>query len=133
MPKTATGTVVKTRDGRLQPKITLADGSRMRCDPLPRGTTRARAKEIAAAKTEEARRAGLVSVARQNKIAANQRRMFDAAQACQAWVDGWRLHQKPRGRRAQQKASVTGATTFLIPQFEAPKGLDRRRLQGPLG
>ena len=43
----ARGTVVRTRDGRYQPMVTLADGSRMRLSPLPQGTSKREAQRIA--------------------------------------------------------------------------------------
>jgi integrase len=39
------GTLLKTRDGRLQGQVTLGDGSRSRLKPFPKGTSRAMAKE----------------------------------------------------------------------------------------
>lgn len=55
-----TGTVGKTRDGRLQAIITLADGSRKRLKPFPVGTSEAYAKERAEFWAGEAIRRGLV-------------------------------------------------------------------------
>jgi integrase len=40
-----TGTVLETRDGRLQAQVTFADGSRKRLKPFPRGTSRELARE----------------------------------------------------------------------------------------
>jgi hypothetical protein len=39
------GTVLKTRDGRLQGQVTFADGSRKRLKPFPKGTSEAMARE----------------------------------------------------------------------------------------
>jgi len=43
-----TGTIVKTRDGRWQAVVTLADGSRKRLEPFEAGTSKAMARERAA-------------------------------------------------------------------------------------
>lgn len=43
-----TGTLVKTRGGLWQAIVTLADGSRMRLEPFPAGTSEAMAREKAA-------------------------------------------------------------------------------------
>jgi hypothetical protein len=40
-----TGTVVRTRDGRWQPMIRLADGTKKRFPPLANETTEAEARE----------------------------------------------------------------------------------------
>lgn len=42
------GTLLKTRDGRWQAQVTLADGSRKRLTPFPKGTSEAMARERAA-------------------------------------------------------------------------------------
>ena len=55
----ATGTITKTRDGRLQAIITLADGTKKRMSPFPKGTSEAMAREKAAFWSEEARRRGI--------------------------------------------------------------------------
>ena len=56
-----TGTVAKTRDGRWQPIITLADGTRYRGDPLPLGTSKPGAKKRAAELANPAWAAGVRS------------------------------------------------------------------------
>ncbi len=53
-----TGTVERTRDGRWRPIAVLADGSRARLDPLPKGTSRAKAKDVAGHWTEKWNEAG---------------------------------------------------------------------------
>ncbi|HEU4544630.1 MAG TPA: hypothetical protein VFR23_26120 [Jiangellaceae bacterium] len=53
-----TGTVLTLPDGRFQPVVTLADGSRKRMKPLPLGTSRAMAEEKARYHTELAAKLG---------------------------------------------------------------------------
>ncbi len=59
MGRKSKGSVLKTRDGRWQARITLADGTRKRLQPFPKGTSRAMAEEKAAKYAEQARQMGL--------------------------------------------------------------------------
>lgn len=49
-----TGTIVRTRDGRLQAIVTMADGKRKRLPPFPRGMSEAMAREKVAVRAEQA-------------------------------------------------------------------------------
>lgn len=53
------GTFVRLPDGRLQPIITLADGTKMRGKPLPKGTSEARAREVSLVRSEAALAQGI--------------------------------------------------------------------------
>jgi integrase len=58
-----TGTIVKTRDGRWQAIVTLADGSRKRMEPFAAGTSKAMAREKAAFWAEKYAALGVVGAA----------------------------------------------------------------------
>jgi integrase len=84
-----TGTVVPTRDGRWQPMIRLADGSKMRLDPLPEGTSEAEARKIALEKQQKADRQNLTRPQRR----AEERNTDE----CEAWVEVWIKHRESKG------------------------------------
>src|SRR5688572_2914913 len=48
MSRKRTGTLLKTRDGRWQAQVLLADGTRKRLPPFPKGTSEAMARKKAA-------------------------------------------------------------------------------------
>ena len=102
MARQARGTVVKTKMGLWQPMITLVNGTRMRCDPCAPGTTKERALEVAAAKTEEARRNGFVSVVRKNQAEIDARAAMNAIVECQRWVAAWQADREVRLDAADQ-------------------------------
>ena len=58
MGRKSKGSVLKTRDGRWQARITLADGTRKRLQPFPKGMSRAMAEEKTAKYAEQARQMG---------------------------------------------------------------------------
>ncbi len=66
--KKATGTIIKLKDARFQPFITLCEGSRKRFKPYPRGTSEAKAREMAAARAEQDQSMGLVSAKAAAKV-----------------------------------------------------------------
>jgi integrase len=79
-----TGTIVKTKLGLWQAVVTLADGSRKRLPPFPKGTSEAMAREKAAHYAEKA--AALSAV-----VAAEQ------ADEAEAWWADYHQHRDGRG------------------------------------
>lgn len=89
--RAATGTLVKTRDGRWQALIPLVDGTRKRWPPggFPAGTSEANAREKALYWTQEARRLGL-------RRKSPQHALDDAAADADEmarWLDAWFRHR----------------------------------------
>jgi integrase len=78
-----TGTIVKTRDGCWQPVIRLADGTKKRFPRLAKGTSEARARDIAAHYQEDVDRRDLV---RPNSESSRRVQM---AADCEEWVKRW--------------------------------------------
>lgn len=79
-----TGTVVTTRDGRLQAVVTLVDGSRMRIKPpFPKGTSMAMAKDKAEHWQERVDREGLKRAPKAGKAAPLDQ------ETVSAWFDRW--------------------------------------------
>ncbi|MCC6523376.1 MAG: hypothetical protein IT373_11990 [Polyangiaceae bacterium] len=91
MPRPLRGTVQRLTDGRYQAIITLADGSRMRLEPFPLGTSAARAREKAAYYSERAREQGLV---RTTGPAASPPAPSDTMAT---WVAAWLAARRARG------------------------------------
>lgn len=91
MSRRSTGTLVKTRDGRFQPMVTLCDGSRMRLKPLPLGTSEAEARARATYYAEQVKTLGLV---RAEKYAPRLARTGDDAER---WVELWLRQRHSRG------------------------------------
>lgn len=82
-----TGTIVKTRDGRWQAIVTLADGSRKRLKPFEKGTSEAYARERAAYWSEE--------VERRNIRRKNESQEQPASGA--SWWSSYLLFRKEKG------------------------------------
>jgi integrase len=90
MARERTGTVVKARDGRLQAVITLADGTRKRLPPFPKGTSREMAKAKALHYAEEALRRGLVSPPKPKAVK-------PAGERGDTWWDLYLAHREGKG------------------------------------
>ncbi len=88
-----TGTIIKLKDGRFQPVVTLADGKRKRFRPFPAGTSEARARDMTAALSERVQREGLVS--RATVLKAEQ--AASEQQSCEDWVNAWNADRENRG------------------------------------
>lgn len=107
----ATGTVAKTRDGRLQAIITLADGTRKRLKPFPVGTSEAYAKERAAVWSARALRDGIVAAAPKARA-----RAVVTSGPASAWWDRFFKHRAELGLAT----SVSGVyTTHIQPVIGA--------------
>lgn len=85
-----TGTVVKTRDGRLQAIISLPGGGRKRLPPFPRGTSEAMAREKAAYYTEQAFALGLARPPKADAVDGTETAM-------DRWVKAWETDRLARG------------------------------------
>jgi integrase len=81
------GTIVTAKSGLLQAIITLADGTRKRMKPFPKGTSRAYAKERAAYWTEKAEREGIVRAPKAD----------DPATGGAAWWDEYFAFRESKG------------------------------------
>jgi integrase len=81
-----TGTVVKTRDGRWQGVITLADGTRKRLKPYALGTSKAMAKEKTAHWAEKYAAAGVVGENQEEPSAGGP-----------GWWHAYQEHRKAKG------------------------------------
>lgn len=79
------------------PRITLDDGSRYPCDPLPKGTTEARAREVAGHKSERAAIEHWVRTEEPRRPVDPVREAQSASRACQQWVDTWQADREARG------------------------------------
>lgn len=88
MARKKTGTVVKTKSGLWQAVITLADGSRKRLTPFPKGTSEAMAREKAEAYSE---RAGAMKLVRPDSAQAED------GSAMGRWLDAWEADRLARG------------------------------------
>ena len=84
-----TGTVVPTRDGRLQPMIRLADRSKTRLEPLPKGTSRDEASGIALLNQKDADRQNLRRPERKAAVVTSD--------GCERWVELWLRHREAKG------------------------------------
>src|SRR4051812_550180 len=91
-----TGTVVKTRDGRLQAIISLPGGGRKRLPPFPRGTSEAMAREKAAYYTERAFEQGLRGPAKARKPEGGSSEMTQ-------WLAVWRPDRDARGHSSTRE------------------------------
>lgn len=92
-----TGTLLRTRDGRLRGRITLPDGRRICTPPFPAGTS----EEMAREKTK-ALREGLLADPRFQKqsedyLADKRERDSAGTTECSAWVDAWHADRVRRG------------------------------------
>lgn len=96
MARKRTGTLTKTRDGRWQPIVTLADGTRKRLDPFPHGTEEddARAQTIALAKE-----VALIGFRRRRAPVVAGEASLEAGDttAMDAWLDRWLVTRQQRG------------------------------------
>jgi len=79
------GTIIKLKDGRFQPFVTLTDGTRRRFRPFPMGTSEARARDMTEALSDRVRREVLVS----GRTVAKAVQSESAKSSCAAWVEAW--------------------------------------------
>jgi len=98
------GTVVLTRDRRYQPMVRLADGSKMRLDPLPLGTTLDSAREIAREAQEKTDRLGIARP--------DVKQATEGAANCEAWVTTWNAS---RARLSSARVSLGHWKVHLRP------------------
>ncbi len=85
-----TGTVVRTRAGLWQGVVTLADGSRMRLEPYPKGTSEAMAREKTAYWAEK--------FADKKNPNASPKRSAKPGDTAQSWIDCWLADKTERGQ-----------------------------------
>lgn len=88
--KPKTGTIVKTRDGRWQPVITLEDGSRKRLKPFPPGTSEDYARERAQFWAEK-------SVERGMRRKVKPDAPIDSKSNNDAWFASWIADREAKG------------------------------------
>lgn len=93
-PTKRSGTVLKTRAGLFQPFVTLADGTRKRLPPFPKGTSEAMARERTAALQERIDRDGLVARPKP------KRRRVAPVDPNAPWVTLWLAMRARRGLTA---------------------------------
>jgi len=93
MPRKRTGTVVRLADGRWQGILTLNDGSRLRLEPFPKGTSKAKAREATARYAQEAQRTGKV----RPENTAPPRPSAATQGALARWVELWLAERRKRG------------------------------------
>src|SRR5512139_433197 len=97
MARRRTGTLALTPDGRWQPIITLLDGSRVRLDPFPKGTSEETARDQTALWAVQVVTRG---VCRPDAALAEESAstsLLDQELACDAWVAAWHAHRSRRG------------------------------------
>jgi hypothetical protein len=127
--KPKTGTVVKTRDGRWQAMITLADGSRKRVDPpFPVGTSKEYAQERSKFWSEDAQRRGL----RRKK--APPATIAAGGTALSTWLDTVFEHRVKRGLKRQDRGDPGSRTTWkacLPPATSSPSKPSPRKTAAP--
>jgi len=92
-----TGTIVKTRDGRLQAIISLPGGGRKRLPPFPRGTSEAMAREKAAYYTEQAVALGIVAPA------PRAQQLDDGDSGMSRWLALWVADRDARGHSSTRE------------------------------
>lgn len=85
-----TGTVRKTRAGLWQGVVTLADGSRMRLEPFPKGTSEAMAREKTAYWAEQ--------FASRRNPKTQAKAAHTPASSAQSWFDAWLADKAARGQ-----------------------------------
>ena len=93
MARKSTGTIQKTKAGAWQAIITLADGSRKRLPPFPKGTSEAMAREKAQALAERAREMGV-------KKPTAPAAPVKPADSCERWFETWLIDRQARGYSA---------------------------------
>jgi integrase len=93
MPRKPTGTVTWAGD-RYRARITLADGSRPWID-LPAGLTEARAREMAAAAAERARKTNSVHIPKGQEAEATEEQ--PAGETVQEWSERWVASREAQG------------------------------------
>jgi len=86
-----TGTIVKTKDGRWQAMITLADGTRTRLEPFPKGTPETKARNKAAFLSEKAQARGMVSVLKAVEV------VLKPKDSHETWLKKWCADREARG------------------------------------
>jgi integrase len=92
-----TGTIVKTRDGRLQAIISLPGGGRKRLPAFPRGTSEAMAREKAAFYTEQAFELGI------GRPAAKTDELADTDTPMARWLKAWVADRDARGHSSTRE------------------------------
>ena len=90
MARKSTGTIQRTKAGAWQAIITLADGSRKRLPPFPKGTSEAMAREKAQALAERAREMGV-------KARPKPKAPAPTGDSVSAWFERWSDARRMRG------------------------------------
>lgn len=106
MARKRTGTLVRTKSGRLQGMVVLADGRRKRLPPFPVGTSEAMAREKLAAYAEKA---GTLFSGRPAPQSSKKSLQRD----CQDWISKWHADRVGRGLTSA-RVSLGHWTTYLV-------------------
>jgi integrase len=86
---TATGSNIPLADGRWQPRVRLIDGSKMRFDPWPAGTSKEDADKLTLELQERVIREKLRSVRKIQSKARISKSRATATAACADWIKVW--------------------------------------------
>jgi integrase len=92
MPRERKGTVYELPDGRLQARITLPDGRRVRLKPFDPGTTRQQAEAMAEEATRRVERRGAAASVRPAK--------GSQGETLRKWTVRWTADRKARGHKS---------------------------------
>ncbi len=87
----ATGTITKTKAGLWQAIVTLADGTRKRLPPFPKGTSEAMAREKATHYAAEVARLGIV------RAPIEVSALAEPAESAEGWFTSWLADRMARG------------------------------------
>ena len=97
MGRKKTGTLLKTKDGRWQPQITLADGSRKRLRPFPKGTSEEEARRMTARFAAEAAKRTAKRKKKLECSGAECDGSGEPATDMRAWLAVWHENRVSRG------------------------------------
>ena len=100
MARKPTGTITKTKTGLFQAILTLADGSRKRLPPFPKGTSEAMAREKAANYADEIKRLGIVRTPKPDVVATTEPPKTGGVYVLEG-VPGWVKIGKTKNIRAR--------------------------------
>jgi len=124
MPRPATGSVVRTKDGRWRARITLANGDQVRLKPFPEGTTEKRARERSAVLADRARREGWTKPPAPDDPASRQ------GETVEQWAERWVKDRKAKGLSAAQD-DESRIKTHILPASRnaAMAGVSREQIE----